>query len=376
VLMDSNIKKLASTLVNYSCSLKKGEKILIEAHGVDYKVVVAIIEEVYKVGGLPFVQIIDKKIQHAIYMNLSTELATQMSDYDAVRMSNMDAYIGIRGGNNSFEFVDVPTECMQIYAQIYGHRVHHELRVKKTKWVVLRWPTEGMAQLFRMSTAGFEKFYFDVCLLDYRKMDKAMNALKELLDRTDRVHIVRDDGLTDLKFSIKGIGSKKCAGLCNIPDGEVYSAPVKDSVNGVITYNAPSIENGIEFKDVSLKFLNGRIVDISTSNQQTGAAINIFNTDEGARYVGEFALGVNPYITDPVGDILFDEKIAGSIHFTPGACYDDCNNGNVSAIHWDLVQIHTPNYGGGEIYFDDRLIRKDGMFVLPELLCLNPENLK
>ena len=229
-----------------------------------------------------------------------------------------------------------------------------------------------MAEQARMSTDAFEDFYFNVCNLDYAKMDKAMDALQELLNKTDKVRLTAVD--TDLTFSIKGIGSKKCAGHMNIPDGEIYSAPVKDSVNGYIHYNAPSVENGIEFKDVRLEFKDGKIIN-ATAND-TKAVNAIFDTDEGARYVGEFALGVNPYINNPMGDILFDEKIAGSIHFTPGSCYEDCYNGNISAVHWDLVLIQTPEYGGGEIYFDDVLIRKDGRFVLPELECLNPENLK
>jgi len=245
-------------------------------------------------------------------------------------------------------------------------------RVDHTKWVVLRYPTESMSQQAGMSTEAFEDFYFDVCTLDYSKMDKAMTPLVELMNKTDRVRIVAKD--TDLTFSIKGIPAIKCSGLRNIPDGEVYTAPVKDSVNGYITYNVPSVEEGIKFENVRLEFKDGKIVK-ATAND-TVAVNKIFDTDEGARYVGEFALGVNPYITKAMGDILFDEKISGSIHFTPGQSYEDAPNGNKSAIHWDLVQVQTTEYGGGEIYFDDVLIRKDGMFVLDELKCLNPENLK
>ena len=261
---------------------------------------------------------------------------------------------------------------MQIESEFYSHPVHHEIRVKKTKWVILRYPNQGMAQQAGMSTEAFEDFYFNVCNLDYSKMDRAMDALKKRLDNADKVRIVAKN--TDISFSIKGIGSKKCSGDHNIPDGEIYTAPVKDSVNGVITYNTPSVQNGFKYENVSLTFKDGKII------KATGNApdkINaIFDTDEGARYVGEFAFGVNPFVVNPMGDILFDEKISGSIHFTPGACYDDCYNGNVSAIHWDLVLIQTKEYGGGEIYLDGELIRKDGLFVTEDLLCLNPENLK
>jgi aminopeptidase len=229
-----------------------------------------------------------------------------------------------------------------------------------------------MAQQASMSTDAFEEFYFSVCNLDYSKMDKAMDALAARLNKADKVRIIAKD--TDISFSIKGIGSKKCSGHCNIPDGEIYTAPVKNSINGKITYNTPSVENGFKFENVSFTFKDGKIVD-ATAND-TAKLNAILDTDDGARYIGEFAFGVNPYIVKPMGDILFDEKISGSIHFTPGSCYDDCYNGNVSAIHWDLVQIQTKEYGGGEIYLDGELIRKDGLFVPSDLTCLNPENLK
>ena len=370
-MTDPRIKKLAKLLVTYSVSLKKGEKVLIEAYGIDISLVNAIVEEVYAVGAYPFVELFEQKVTRAILNGITDAHATMMAKYASARMQEMQAYIGIRGGNNSFELSDVDPKKMQIYDKFYSHPVHHHLRVDKTKWCVLRFPTEGMSALARMSTAAFEDFYFDVCTMDYAKMGKAMDNLDALLRRTDKVKITGPG--TDISFSIKGIGSRKCAGTHNIPDGEVYSAPVKTSVNGVISYNAPSIMKGIEFKDMKLTFKNGKIVDVSCNNVK--AANAIFDTDAGARYTGEFALGVNPFIKNPMGDILFDEKISGSIHFTPGSCYDEANNGNKSAIHWDLVLIQTPEYGGGEIYFDDVLIRKDGLFVIKELECLNPKAL-
>lgn len=371
-MQDLRINKLASVLVNYSCALKKGEKVLIEAKGIDYMLINALVREVYKVGAFPFVEIYDNRVSRELLLGETEELAKLKAKYDAFRMADMDAYIGIRGGENCNEFSDVPEENMKAESEFYSHPVHHEIRVKKTKWVVLRYPNQGMAQQAGMSTDAFEDFYFDVCTLDYSKMDKAMDALKKRLDKADKVRITGKG--TDISFSIKGIGSKKCSGHCNIPDGEIYTAPVKNSVNGVITYNAPSVEQGVKHENVKLTFKDGKIIDATGSHPDKLKAI--FDTDEGARYVGEFAFGVNPYITKPMGDILFDEKISGSIHFTPGCCYDDCYNGNVSAIHWDLVLIQTKEYGGGEIYIDGELIRKDGLFIPDDLQCLNPENLK
>ncbi len=260
---------------------------------------------------------------------------------------------------------------MNLYEKLYSTPVHHDIRVPKTRWVVLRYPNTAMAQLCNTSTEAFEDFYFNVCTLDYSKMAEAMKPLAALMERTDKVRLVGPG--TDLTFSIKGIPAIPCAGNLNIPDGEVYTAPVKDSVNGTISYNAPSLYQGFTFENVCLTFENGKIVK-ATAND-TDRINQVLDVDAGARYVGEFAIGVNPYVLHPMKDILFDEKIQGSIHFTPGNCYDEAPNGNHSSVHWDLVWIQRPEYGGGEIYFDDVLIRKDGRFVLPELECLNPENL-
>ena len=247
-----------------------------------------------------------------------------------------------------------------------------DYRVNHTKWVILRYPNPSMAQLAGQSLDAFEDFYFDVCTLDYAKMNRAMEALAALMEKTDNVKI-KGPG-TDLSFSIKGIPAVKCAGECNIPDGEVYTAPVRESMNGIISYNTPSEEQGFTYENIVFEIKNGKIVDAKANNNER---INqLLDTDEGARYFGEFAIGVNPYVLEPMKDTLFDEKIAGSFHLTPGAAYEDAFNGNKSAVHWDLVMIQRPEYGGGEIYFDDVLIRKDGLFVIPELECLNPENLK
>lgn len=369
--MDNRIVQLAKNLVNYSCNLQNGEKVLIESRGTDaLPLVRAIIKEVYKVGAMPFVEITNNTVQRELLMGMSSEQAQFIADIDSKKMQGMDAYIGITSNLNVNELSDVPNEKMKIYSSIYGKQVHHDIRLTK-KWVVLQYPTTSMAQSAGKSLEAFEDFYYQVCNLDYSKMSKAMDNLVNLMNNTDKVRITAPN--TDLSFSIKDIPAIKCAGEMNIPDGEVYSAPVRDSINGYISYNTPSLYEGFTYENVRLEFENGKIIN-ATANDTT--RINkVFDTDDGARYVGEFAIGVNPYILNPMNNILFDEKIMGSIHFTPGSCYDDAYNGNVSSIHWDLVLIQTEAFGGGEIYFDDILIRKDGVFLIDELLCLNPENL-
>ena len=371
-MLDPRITKLAETLVNYSCGLRKGERILIETFDIPEEMVIELVKEVTKVGGIPLVTLKNNRIIRALYRDATEDQMKLIGEYESFRMDRMDAYIGLRGNLNISELSDVPHEKMKLYQTHWWQPVHIERRVKSTKWVVLRWPTSSMAQQAEMSTEAFEKFYFNVCTLDYSKMSGAMDPLKELMERTDRVRI-KGPG-TDLEFSIKGIPVIKCDGKLNIPDGEVFTAPVKDSVNGVIQYNTPTLYHGTVFENIRLEFRDGRIIAATGSD---GAKINeILDSDDGARYVGEFALGVNPYITKAMKEILFDEKIMGSFHFTPGNSYSDASNGNESEIHWDMVCIQTPEYGGGEIYFDGVLIRKDGRFVLPELEPLNPENLK
>ncbi|MED4531041.1 aminopeptidase [Metabacillus fastidiosus] len=371
-MKDPRITDLAKNLINYSIRLQKGEKVLIENFGLQRELVTALIKEAYEAGGYPFVSLKDNQIDRALMIGGQQEQYEMIASFEAEVMSKMDAYIGLRSGDNINEHADVPDDKIKLHGQTIGQKVHREIRVPKTKWVVLRYPNSSMAQLAKMSTEQFEDFYFNVCNLDYSKMDEAMNSLVSLMNKTDKVHI-KGEG-TDLTFSIKDIPAIKCSGQMNIPDGEVYTAPVKDSVNGVITYNTASPYNGFTFENIRLTFKDGKIVEANAND--TERINKIFDTDEGARFIGEFAIGVNPYILHPMQDILFDEKIAGSFHFTPGQCYDEASNGNDSNIHWDIVMIQRPEYGGGEIYFDDVLIRKDGLFVLPELESLNPENLK
>lgn len=371
-LRDPRIEKLAKNLIQYSVKLKKGEKVLIENFGLQRELVIALVKEAYNAGGYPFVSIKDQQVDRALLMGANEEQFEMMADFEAEVMKNMDAYIGLRSGDNINEFSDVPDDKMKIQGKTIGKKVHREIRVPKTKWVVLRYPNASMAQLAKMSTEAFEDYYFNVCNLDYAKMSDAMDALVDLMNRTDKVRITGPG--TDLTFSIKDIPAIKCAGEFNIPDGEVYTAPVKDSVNGVITFNTPSPYQGFTFENVTLTFKDGKIIEAKAND--TERINKIFDTDEGARYIGEFAIGVNPYILHPMQDILFDEKIDGSFHFTPGQCYENAYNGNHSTIHWDMVMIQREDYGGGEIYFDDVLVRKNGRFVLPELEKLNPEHLK
>lgn len=367
-MRDPRITQLATNLIHYSCQLQPGENLLIEVIGLEKSLVAALIEEAYRAQAIPFVEIKDRAIDRTILLGANEAQIKAMARYETVRMSEMAAYIGIRAGDNATELADVPPGQIQLYQRHFIQEVHSKLRVRKTKWVVLRFPNPAMAQLANMSTEAFENFYFKVCNLDYARLSQAMDPLVALMNRTDQVRITGSG--TDLSFSIKGVPAIKCDGRMNIPDGEVYTAPVKNSINGHITYSVPAIYQGVLFENIRFDFREGRIVAADSSHRER--LNQILDTDDGARSIGEFALGVNPFITHPMRDTLFDEKIAGSFHLTPGNAYEECDNQNRSAVHWDLVSIQTPEYGGGEIYFDGQLIRRNGLFVLPELAGLNP----
>ena len=370
-MRDLEIIKLAKNIVNYSCNLKSGEKVLIESISASSDLVKALVREVYAVGGLPFVHLQDESINREILMGTSKKHSALMADYMRPCMTNMDAYIGIRGGSNIYELSDVKRENIDFYNLNYSGPIHRDIRVEK-KWVILKYPTASMAEHAGVSTEAFEKFYFDVCNLDYKKMTRALKILKKIMERSDRVRIVAPE--TDLTMSIRSKKAIICTGQSNIPDGEIYTAPTKESVNGTILFNVPSVQNGVKHENIKLTFKDRKVVKAQSSH--TTELNGVLDTDGGARYLGEFAFGVNPYINMPIFDILFDEKMMCSIHMALGSCYKDAWSGNISAIHWDLIQLHTKEAGGGKIYLDDVLIRENGEFVPDELKVLNAENLK
>ncbi|MBW7906240.1 MAG: aminopeptidase [Phycisphaerae bacterium] len=371
-MLDPRITRLADVLVNYSCAVKPGDKILIEAIDVPHEFTCECVRLARAAGGHPLVTLKSNQINRALMLAGTPDNWNLIKDVEKLRMENVQCYIGARGNPNVSELSDVPADKQKLYESTVWKQVHGDIRVKKTRWVVLRWPSPSMAQMAQMSTEAFEDFYFRVCTMDYGKMSRAMQPLKARMEKTDRVRLKgpRD---TDLTFSIKGIPAVCCDGRLNIPDGEVFTAPVRNSVNGVIHFNTPTLYRGVTHENVRLVFKEGKIVEGTSSN--TAKLNEVLDTDEGARYVGEFAIGFHPHITSAMKDILFDEKIAGSIHFTPGRCYDEASNGNESEIHWDLVLIQRPDHGGGEMWFDNELVRKDGRFVTKDLEPLNPENL-
>jgi aminopeptidase len=368
-MKDPRIAQLADTLVNHSCQVEAGQTVLIEAFDLpDPALVCELVDMVYQRGATPLVSWKNNQILRSLYRNATEQAMSMAGRFEAAAMSEANAYIGVRGTLNSNEFSDVPSEKMDLYTKHWWQPVHVAIRVPKTRWVVLRYPTASMAQSASKSTEQFEDFYFDVCTADYAKMAEDLKPLVARMEAADRVHITAPG--TDLTFSIRGIPVVPCAGECNIPDGECFTAPVKDSVNGTIRFNTQSRYQGVVFSGIEFELKDGRIERATCENAEERLN-QILDSDEGARFVGEWSLGTNNRILHPMLDTLFDEKIGGSFHFTPGNAYDEADNGNRSRVHWDLVLIQRADYGGGEIYFDDELIRKDGFFVPDDLQALN-----
>jgi aminopeptidase len=350
-----------------------GDKVLIEAFDIPVDFTALLIRETAAAGGLPLVSTYHQQVLRALYQVATEDQMKLLGHIERQRMEAVQCYAGVRGSHNITEMSDVPRDRMNLYEKHWWGHVHQEVRVPKTRWVVLRWPTASMAQAAGLSTEAFEDFYFRVCAaVDYGKMARAMEPLHELMDKADRIRLTGPG--TELTFSKKNIATIPCFGQRNIPDGEIFTCPVRDSVNGTLQYNCETLYRGTVFSNVRLVFKNGKIIE-ATAGGETAKLNEILDSDEGARYIGEWSIALNPHILKPMKDILFDEKIAGSFHFTPGQAYEEADNGNRSQIHWDMVCIQRPDYGGGEIRFDDKLIRKDGLFVLPELADLNPDKL-
>ncbi len=365
---DPRIDKLANLLLDHSCSLKSGEHILIEAFDLpEPNLVTALVEGAAERGAVPLVSWKNNAVLRSLYRTATEASMKAAAEFESARMKSVQAYVGIRGAYNSSQFADVPHERMDLFQQHWWKQVHGAVRVPDTKWVVLRYPTDSFAQAANMSTSAFEDFFFDVCTTDYVAMGKAQEPLVARMEAADRVRIIAPG--TELEFSIKDIPVIPCNGERNIPDGEVFTAPVRDSINGVIRFNTQSRYQGTVFSDIEFEFKEGKIVRADSSDNERINAI--LDSDEGARYCGEWSIGTNNRVRDPMLDTLFDEKIGGSFHLTPGQAYEEADNGNQSRIHWDLVLIQREDYGGGEIWFDDELIRKDGRFLPAELKNLN-----
>jgi len=358
---------IADVITSHSLKIIPGDKVLIDATDDCDDLIIAVVKSTQAKGGLPFVLHQSSRVRRAWLMGITDEqLASWYGSMYQLR-KEMDCILTIRSQNNGFELADVPQEAIRKFAGM-GISLGKNARKPTLRTSLIRYPTESFAQQCGMSTDACEEYFFKVCTLNYPLLHQEMEPLKAALDRASQVRILSPG--TDISFSVEGIQCSISAGTWNIPDGETAMKIVRESVNGIISYNVPSNHQGFVFRDIKLTFKRGQVVGIEANDAKRMEAI--LDTDEGARYIGEFAIGVNPYLRRPIIDTLFDEKMAGSLHFTPGGTDKE---GNDSSVHWDIVQTHMPEYGGGEIYLDGNLWRKDGLFVDEPLKRLNPDTL-
>jgi aminopeptidase len=355
--------QFAEKILSYSVELQPGENVMIQLIGLNgISLLRALVQQARQMGAHPFVNIVDSETQRLLLESGDVAFWKRQAQVDQLPlMKQMHAFVGIRATQNIYESSRVSKEANKAYAEHFLDPVHFKQRVEHTKWCIMRYPSEAFAMNAKMPTHAFEDFYYRACLLDYASMEVAMRPLEELLRKTDEIHLVGEG--TDIRFSVKGQNWIPCTGKRNIPDGELFSSPILNSVNGWITY-APSVYNGRPFEYVKLVVKDGVVVEFDSSDN--AALEQILDTDEGARRFGEFSFGLNPVIEKPMYDILFDEKIYGSNHLTLGNDYEIASNGNQSAIHWDLVCI------GADVYLDGVLIRKGRLFVDERLKHLNP----
>jgi aminopeptidase len=366
---------LAERMVNYSLKLQRGERAMIAAGHSAMPLVKVFAAECLKVGAIPFTYFMDEELTRLFLSSLPQDndallnesIATYVDPINRM-MDGVEAVVVIRSKETDTPYAGTTGKTLMAYQQQFGLLFHRFTNEKK--WIVLDWPTPLQARKARISYQAFYKFVMDVSLVDYAALHQAALPAKAVLDAADRIHITGPG--TDLYFSKKGINTIIGAAANSYPDGELYTAPVKDSVEGYVTFTVPSNYMGQTFHGVRLELEQGKIVKATCKKGSQEALNAILQTDEGASYIGEFALGINPDIRQPMNDIHYDEKIAGSFHFTPGNCYNDAYNGNRSAIHWDQVCMQDPAHGGGEIWLDGQLLRKDGVFVMDIFKALNP----
>lgn len=330
------LNRIANILVNHSIKAKVGE--LIEVHVADLGISLAIpvYNRLLGLGAYPVVVITDSRFGKSFFDYANTKQLTHIPKYSLIREKEFDGSIGIYGERNPDILKDCDVEKMMVRGK--ATKVISDISHSK-KWVITNYPTTGLAKKAGMTLAEYTKFYYDVINIDYERLSVINNKIKMIGDKSSTVKIL--DGETSLVFSIKGRKGISCDGSYNIPDGEVFYTPIKESVNGHIVFTTPTIKYGKKFDRIDLAFRQGRVYASKAyyrGKDKTKDLKIILDTDKGSRYLGEFGIGTNPNIKRFTTDILFDEKVRGTIHLALGQSYKEATEDNRSAIHWDLIK--------------------------------------
>ncbi len=372
-MIDIRLKKMAESIIKYSLNIRPGEKVLIDSSKNCSEMIKYLIELIANNGAIPLVIIKENDIQRSLIMNGSQEQFEIMRKHEQMLLECVDVYINMMDSDNCYDMSDIPSDKRSLYQQYYFKPINFEVIMPKLRWITVDYPSVSSAQQFGMSTEAYEKYFFDAVNTDYKELHTAMIPLKNILDKGRHVQITSPD-TTNLSFDITEFKAVICSGKINIPDGEVFIAPDLKSLNGTIKFNVPSRYSGKQFSNIFLTFENGKVIS-HNSDTNSSSLTSLLDISEGNRYVGEFAIGTNPNIDTPRTNILFDEKILGSIHLALGNSHSLSDNGNVGSIHWDMVKMLTPEYGGGSVIIDDRLIQENGIFIPEELKSLHSKKL-
>ncbi len=356
-MSDPRVSKLASILVHHSIEVKKGDVVLISSSTELAKpLVLEVYREVVKSGGHPLTSIGFEETSNIFYKYASKD---QLLNFPKIKMyeaKNIDCVVNIRAAANKKALSNIDPKALSERSKVL--RPIGEEIVNNKRWILCNFPTNGLAQEADMSLDEYEDFVYSATNIDWNKVKKEELKLKKALDKAGEVRIVGED--TDLTVSIKGRKAIPCYGERNMPDGEVFLSPVEDSADGHIYYEMPAIYQGREVTGIRLKFRDGKVVDAGADKNEK-FLITMLDTDKGARYLGELGIGVNYGIQKFTKDILFDEKIGGTVHLAVGRSYEDAGGKNISAIHWDMIKDLRKK---GAIYLDGKAIQKNGRFLI------------
>jgi aminopeptidase len=332
--MDKRWKQLGDILVNYSAEIRRGERVMIAmGETASYPLVQAVYEAAVKAGAHVQVQFLCESLRHCLMKHGTPEQVGWLPELEAYGMEWADVYFGLRGAYNLHEHADIPSDVLAASQHIMGEI--SRLRWEKTRWCLVRVPNPALAQQAETDWETVLEMFFGACLIDWPARAKAWHAAARRLEQGSLLHIVGRD--TDLSFSVAGGKWQVGAGKVNMPDGEIYTAPVNSTLDGHIYFEFPGVFGGRLVDGIRLSWKNGSLVEAtSTTNQEY--LREIIASDSGASLLGEFGFGVNTEINRFCKDILLDEKLGGTIHLALGRAYPECGGTNVSAIHWDIVK--------------------------------------
>ncbi len=357
--MDIRIEKIAKILVDYSTEVKENDRVLIRTSPLAKDLALEVYKQCLLKGAYPWIRCELPGQTYIFYKYANEKQLKWFPEHEYEEIKRTDVYILIAGEHNTRELTNIDSSRISLRMKVLKPILDY--RVEKTRWVIFDYPTEALAQEAEMSLEEFKDFVFNACLLDWREMSKRLNIIKDKMKKVDKVRIVGEK--TDLEFSIKGRNIIVADGKHNMPDGEVFTSVIEDSVNGRIFFDMPAVKMGQIVENIYLEFKNGVVVRYNAEKNKHFLE-KMINTDIGSKRIGEFGIGLNYNIKRAVKNILFDEKIGGTIHLALGRGYKETGSKNDSAIHWDLIKDMRKK--GSKIYFDDEIVFEDGKWLLFE----------